>query len=353
MSLNLGFCIDAEPWRLSRGFHPSKVGGKPVWLIPENLPQRTCPRCQCQLRFVLQIYAPGGYSDAGDEDASFHRTVYLFVCASKNGCTGGAVAYRQQLPEKNSFYPAVAPDYEDPAELAKLDVSHPVKQRMCNVCGFASSFHCASCKLVSYCSKECQVLDWKEGGHRDVCKKKKQASEVKNPFALNEFELVSEEAVDDRIPDSEGDDDEEDDEITAEEAQKEADNVAQTMNREKFGDMDENEALVKELEDAKFQAWNTILAKEAEQVIRYNRGAEFLVPIDQSELDFEPGCCEACGTERTFEFQTTPHIMVKSGLEFSGGDLATILLFTCPKDCAGKKGATFVTEKAAIVLYRK
>ena len=75
-----------------------------------------------------------------------------------------------------------------------------------------------------------------------LSKKKKSASEVKNPFTLTEFELVSEEAVDDRIPDS---DEEEDDEISEEQAQKEADNVEQTMKREQFGDMDENEALVK------------------------------------------------------------------------------------------------------------
>lgn len=30
--------------------------------------------------------------------------------------------------------------------------------------------HCARCKKVHYCSKECQVADWKKG-HRDVCKK--------------------------------------------------------------------------------------------------------------------------------------------------------------------------------------
>ena len=107
------------------------------------------------------------------------------------------------------------------------------------------------------------------------------------------------------------------------------------------------------MEDAKFQAWNTILAKEPEQVIRYNRGDKFILPIDQSELNLEPGCCELCGKERTFEFQTTPHIMVKSGLELNGLDLATIVVFTCPKDCKAKDGSTFVTEKAAIVLYRK
>ena len=65
---------------------------------------------------------------------------------------------------------------------------------------------------------------------------------VKNPFTLNEFELVSEEAVDDRIPES---DEEDEDDKTEEEAQREADSIKQSLKKEQFGDMDENEALVK------------------------------------------------------------------------------------------------------------
>ena len=72
----------------------------------------TCNRCKSQLRFVLQIYAPGDYGEEGDDDESFHRTVYLFVCSSKNGCTGEATVVRQQLKEKNNYYPETAPDYE-------------------------------------------------------------------------------------------------------------------------------------------------------------------------------------------------------------------------------------------------
>ena len=72
----------------------------------------TCNRCKSQLRFVLQIYAPGDYGEEGDDDESFHRTVYLFVCSSKNGCTGEATVVRQQLKEKNKYYPETAPDYE-------------------------------------------------------------------------------------------------------------------------------------------------------------------------------------------------------------------------------------------------
>ena len=46
--------------------------------------------------------------------------------------------------------------------------------------------------------------------------------------------------------------------------------------------------------------------------------------------------------------------MVKSGLELTSGDLATIIIFTCPGDCKTEnEEASFVTEKATIVLYKK
>ena len=61
---------------------------------------------------MLQIYAPGEYSEEGEVDESFHRTIYIFVCSSNNACNGEAVAIRQQLSEKNNYYPENPPDYE-------------------------------------------------------------------------------------------------------------------------------------------------------------------------------------------------------------------------------------------------
>ena len=53
-------------------------------------------------------------------------------------------------------------------------------------------------------------------------------------------------------------------------------------------------------------------------------------------------------------FYTTPHLMVKSGLELTSGDLASIIIFTCPGDCKTENEEdSFVTEKATIVLYKK
>jgi hypothetical protein len=29
---------------------------------------------------------------------------------------------------------------------------------------------CGKCGVATYCSKECQAADWKDLGHRDICK---------------------------------------------------------------------------------------------------------------------------------------------------------------------------------------
>jgi TPR repeat protein len=40
----------------------------------------------------------------------------------------------------------------------------------CCVCGDEGGKHCTLCKSRHYCSKKCQVVDWKEGGHKEACK---------------------------------------------------------------------------------------------------------------------------------------------------------------------------------------
>lgn len=40
---------------------------------------------------------------------------------------------------------------------------------ICEYCGAKAGQKCAGCKLVFYCGREHQVLDWKKG-HRNKCK---------------------------------------------------------------------------------------------------------------------------------------------------------------------------------------
>ena len=110
MTSNLGFCESisaANVWRLDRTFFPSKVGGLPVWLVPDvqNIPT-CCDQCKSKLRFLMQIYSPGS------GESAFHRTIFVFVCSSKNFCQAPPVIFRQQLMQNNKYYPSEAPNYE-------------------------------------------------------------------------------------------------------------------------------------------------------------------------------------------------------------------------------------------------
>ena len=44
--------------------------------------------------------------------------------------------------------------------------------RVCDVClqTVEKIFLCQRCQHAKYCSKECQILDWKEKGHKKACK---------------------------------------------------------------------------------------------------------------------------------------------------------------------------------------
>mmetsp|Transcript_6115 Transcript_6115/g.13337 ORF Transcript_6115/g.13337 Transcript_6115/m.13337 type:complete len:464 (+) Transcript_6115:108-1499(+) len=50
--------------------------------------------------------------------------------------------------------------------------------RACNNCGDRIKVlnKCTACRKVSYCSRECQVEDWKEGGHKKECKRNNKRS---------------------------------------------------------------------------------------------------------------------------------------------------------------------------------
>lgn len=102
---------------------------------------------------------------------------------------------------------------------------------LCNVCGCRGPHRCAKCKLISYCSKEHQKLDWSE--HRDEC----GSRSVKgirhylfdiplSPFFFPKYELTLEEEDCEKVKEvdkekkSEAMDDEEDDESENEETEK-------------------------------------------------------------------------------------------------------------------------------------
>jgi len=117
--VRLGIVEELEiPEAMEPKYFPSKVGGKPAWLVPSPLPPAEDLRCQAtphgetcgrQLAFVLQVYAP--LMDGAPE--SFHRTMYVFCCRNKTcqGKQGSARVFRSQLARKNDFYSFEPPEY--------------------------------------------------------------------------------------------------------------------------------------------------------------------------------------------------------------------------------------------------
>jgi len=105
--VELGFAEKPEdPNKLSSPYFPSKIGGKPAWLDPVNLPQPedlVCKKCNKPLVFLLQVYAPIDHLSH-----CYHRTLYLFccrepLCHSQNS-TDPFLVLRCNLPQANSFY---------------------------------------------------------------------------------------------------------------------------------------------------------------------------------------------------------------------------------------------------------
>lgn len=163
--------------RLLRKYFPSKIGGKPAWLNPRDLPSTSvlcCESCSKPMRFLTQLYAP-----LRSMDNCFHRSLFLFVCEDSLCLSkpGSAVCVRTQLPLVNDFYSS-APPAELP-ELDEADVEHNLhlddepfdaSPNLCRLCGIPASSKCSRCAHTYYCSRHHQAIDWR-ACHREECPK--------------------------------------------------------------------------------------------------------------------------------------------------------------------------------------
>jgi len=153
---------DESVTNFSRERFPSKMGGKPVFLLGEAFETPYCSSCASKLRFLLQIYAP-----ISENPGAFHRTLYIYVCTNaactlKAG-TDSVVVIRAQLPRRNSLYP-----YNFGED--KVTATSGIDISVCELCGGKATERCGGCASVQYCSRSCQRADWNLG-HKYVCKK--------------------------------------------------------------------------------------------------------------------------------------------------------------------------------------
>ncbi|VDN04736.1 unnamed protein product [Thelazia callipaeda] len=362
----LGFGKVLEPhlsYRLLPHYLPlGKIGGKPAWLNPVNLPafdSLLCRVCGKSMAFLCQVYA----TNPNDHDYSFHRTLFFFICrnslCSRNQDSSNARAFRCTLPRYNDFYPSDSPPDPDFDEECPDPFRNQNYSKLCEICGCSAMKKCARCESAWYCGREHQIIDW-NSSHKSKCKKvdinepkkpeniengdnenwlrKPKRSVAANPFVFPEYaiEMGTEHFSRSKhiLSDDEDDDDSDDDR-----AKKRMDDYKEYLKNFK-GSCDMNKGDLEMAEspsekDIAFKRFNKIVALNPEQVLRYSRGGEPLLATDHALPPHAIPPCSLCGSERQFELQLMPHLLSLIGVDCIGKsiDWATMMLYTCKNNC--------------------
>ncbi|KAI8825764.1 programmed cell death protein 2 [Fimicolochytrium jonesii] len=321
---------------------PNKIGGKPMWLnqsAPLKATDVTCGVCEKPMVLLLQFYTPEDHPIE-----AYHRVIYVFCCRNgachKNRWQDCFKAYRSQLPEVNEVY-----TFDEDSDTHVPTPTAP----LCNICGLSGPKKCSKCKAAQYCSKEHQVVDWNEGGHKHRCESANgdaadpaTASQTKVLFP--EFELVSE---DEPEPSAGAGDEDENDE--GESLETKLANVA-IEGSEAIEDMEETEVDV----DKAFLKFQKRVLREPEQVIRYARVSyedgkdpEPLWVSDSGKPQAEHiPACPHCHGPRVFEFQAMPQLLNVLDINHFTSDAldwGTIIVYSCVGNCQ-PEGQTYMEE---------
>lgn len=322
--IELGFLEECEPWQVESRLFPSKVGGKPAWLDLENLPtseQLQCKNCQQTMIFLCQIYAP--YDENVNvpfinSAQNFHRTLFVFVCKNPECCHSNSnenfKVFRNSLQRANKFYP-----YDPPEDKPDPTFSLNNWTNLCNLCGCKSEKQCSKCKSIYYCSREHQILDWREGHKKECCD---SCKERKSKLLFLEWEIITEpEEIKENIVSEE------------EELQKfrklQEEGKTGTMKDVSEAELDEHASTDK---DKAFAHFKKRISCHPDQVIRYQRGGEPLwiarKPLPETIPD-----CNYCGGQRKFEFQIMPQMLTM--LKENNLDWGVVIVYTCVNSCIG------------------
>ncbi|KAE8722319.1 Zinc finger (MYND type) family protein [Hibiscus syriacus] len=334
----LGFVEKPEhSWSLLRQQFPSKAGGVPSWLDPDNLPSGiscVCDICGEPLQFLLQVYAP-----LVEKDSTFHRTLFVFMCLSMKCLlrdqheqwkrhpdkqSRSVKVFRCQLPRTNPYYSSKPPEVN--ASDKPLTPGAP----LCNWCGtWKGDKFCSSCKVARYCSQKHQVMHWRSG-HKLECQQPSLSPQSPEPIASKslwpEYEIKNEHES------------EYDTEMSGDEGH--TNNSLITRNRVDGA----TKSLMDYFEgDGDKKSWASFqerIAKAPEQVLRYCRsaGSKPLWPIlggHPSKADIP--LCSYCGGRLCFEFQILPQLLYFFGVKNDADSLdwATIAVYTCEASCEG------------------
>uniref|UniRef100_A0A1I7XVG1 MYND-type domain-containing protein n=1 Tax=Steinernema glaseri TaxID=37863 RepID=A0A1I7XVG1_9BILA len=374
---------NSELYRLKSHYFPTgKVGGKPAWLNPKNLPAQEdicCPSCSKDMAFLAQLYCP---LDLAED--TFHRAIFVFLCRNPN-CSKVILnaqnpylipklqmndasnfrVFRCQLPRENDFYGMEALNPETDVDVPNPFFDEKTYPHLCEICGCSASKKCAKCQEVWYCSRDHQAIDWSLCGHKTTCgKPKPEANDVEmqeeegkefalpekskplNPFVFPEYiidtetEYISRGVLEHIINEANEDDAESDGEEDQKELAKRMKEMKKIETSEEIStnDVEEVEESAS-TKDKSFQIFQKVISRYADQIVRYSRGGKPLLATDFAPAPKNVPNCENCGAERIFELQLTPHLLSLIDVDSLGHsiDWATVLVYTCSESCSIKE----------------
>lgn len=374
-----------ESQLLTRWTFPSKVGGKPAWLIPFSLPSMPtpageapengvgnhglgCNKCGRPMRFLLQIYA----SKANLNDGAFHRVLHLFVCTSCQ--PNEAKLFRAQLPRKNDLYSGEAPDHETiQVNLENSGGADPdLDPLCCQGCGLprdaasSSTAPCSECARrarggegpAMFQEREIDTIDAdapEEADELDDATTNQKCAdddieEVFTPATAEANERKSKELVAEAESIIESARSKGASEAVLEKlqeykkkVQESADNVIDASEQAVFDQYAKEQGD----HDAVFSRFNRYAAANNGHMVRYTFDGCPLWFCGPGKLENGVPPCSNCGGKRVFEFQVQPMIM--SLLQGTGPlserlDFGTILCYVCEKSCDSPTEAPYLEE---------
>lgn len=296
----------SEPERpLHRRLFPSKVGGKPAWLDPVNLPEHLfCNECSQPLTFILQIYAPLPHV--------FHRSLFLFACHS---CSNRFVVLRSQLDLENPYYPNEPFNGSD----SELEDDDCLINRCCPACGIPSEVvvEDGSDTCVRIHKRCVAALSWPKGIIPVIF----EEGELEI-YSMDETNLVLDVSA-----------------CVASATIASASNLDQSE-EEAFEEISKENS--RKEEDKAFDRFSKLLEQYPGHIMRYYSNqpkTPLCSPMwvsdkhqfTDAELVDTVKPCEQCGGPRQLEFQVLPTLI--SELESTRLTFATIAVYTCVDSC--------------------
>lgn len=378
---------DVEEVKNKRGWKfPNKVGGRPLWVVPTNLPKEEemrCGYCEADLVLLIQIYAP-----LEKIPHAFHRALYLFCCKNGSCFKRGSQclkALRCQVAQKNDHYTEDTDEEDsddehvcDPKDEAaakrrreKVSKRRNLQEQMCDICSFDAPKRCGRCKVPRYCSQKHQVEHWKNG-HAEECKKLVQHPPKSSDILLEstktlikkrlfkEYEMATAPESEAAAKQSSEDEAERTEAMGKELALFSQENYAK-LHSSIISEIPTDDEFQKMKQDKYFVGFVSRTSKEPGQVLRYyspssntincpDSATPLFVSQRNHPTDADIPNCALCGSKRTFEFQVTPQLLYYLGVDkriedsVDSVDWGTLIVYTCPNSCVTPATTSYATE---------